>query len=182
MNARVLVALLLGALLTGSCGSGASSPASPTAAPTVPAFAPGNYTLQLSTPGTPPPAQAGYPVLMAVMCIGVGDMGFGASASIDVTVEVQGTQLIGRSTSGSLLLDVTTFGTAIGGGLSGAAANPAAGVSVLVQPLLGDKAIGLSGTVTSSRTMSGYADGSVQISTSSGSAGCNSANWSLSPR
>jgi hypothetical protein len=70
----------------------------------------------------------------------------------------------------------------LGGGLSGAAANSAAGVNVAVQSRPGEASIGLSGTVTSSRTMGGYADGSIQLNTSKGSYGCSSANWSLSPQ
>jgi hypothetical protein len=135
----------------------------------------------LSTPGTPPPAQPGAPPFITQVCVSVGGAAL-ASTTLDVTVDVQGAHLIGRSTNGSLLLDVSTSGAAIGGVLSGAAANDAAGISVSVQPRPGETSIGVSGTVTSSRTMGGYADGSIQFNMSSGSYGCNSANWSLSPR
>ena len=179
MKDRVQVGFVLAALLTGGCGPGAS-PTSPTASAMLPTFTPGNYTLLLSMPGTPP-VQLGSFVLTTEMCISMGAGAVG-STTLDVTVDVQGTQIIGQSTNGSLVLSMQTIGAAIGGGLSGAATNSAAGVSMAVQPRPGETSVGLSGTVTSSRTMSGYADGSIQFYTSAGSYGCNSANWSLSPR
>ena len=183
MNNGVRVVFLLTALLTVSCGPGASpiAPTAPTASVTVPTFTPGSYILMLSSPGTPPPAQPGDPNFIAVVCVTMGGGAVG-SATLDVTVDVQGTQLVGRSTNGSLVLSVQPFGADIGGSLSGSATNPAAGVSVAVRPKAGETSIGLSGTVTSSRTMSGYADGSIQFDRPSGSYSCNSADWSLSPR
>jgi hypothetical protein len=183
INNDVRVVFLLTALLAASCGPGPSptAPTAPTASVTVPTFTPGTYTLMLSSPGTPPPPQPGDLNFISVVCVTVGGGAVGY-ATLDVTVDVQGTQIVGRSTNGSLVLSVQPFGADIAGGLSGSATSSAAGVSVAVRPKAGETSIGLRGTVTSSRTMSGYADGSIQFDRSSGSYSCNSADWSLSPR
>jgi len=180
MKFRLPVAYVLVAILAGGCGTGVS-PAAPTATDAAPTFTSGNYTLTLSTPGAPPPTQIGSFTTTMTMCISMGGGAVGTT-TVDVTVDVQGTQIVGRSASGSLLLNVQASGRAVGGSLSGSATNPLAGVSVSVQPAPGETSIGLTGAVLSGRTMAGYADGSVQFGTSTGSYGCNSSNWSLSPR
>jgi len=180
MKSSLPIVCVLVVILTGGCGPGAS-PAAPTASVAVPTFTPGNYTLALSTPGTAPPTQLGSFVTTFTMCLSTGGGAVGTT-TVDVTVDVLDSQIVGRSANGSLLLSVQASGAAIFGRLSGSATNPVAGVSVSVQPGPGEMSIGLSGTVTSARTMSGYADGMIQFGTSTGSYGCSSSDWSLSPR
>lgn len=182
IKSHLPIAFALVVIVTGGCGRGSgASPAAPTASVAVPTFTAGNYTLTLSTPGTAPAAQPGSFVTTITMCLGTGSGAVGTTA-VDVTVEVLDSQIVGRSANRSLLLSVQASGAAVVGRLSGSAANPVAGVGVSVQPGAGETSIGLSGTVTSPRTMGGYADGSIQFATSTGSYGCNSANWSLTPR
>ena len=96
-----------------------------------------------------------------------------------MNVEGEGGNYHARAVRGSLVLNIAVSSGAASGTVQGNADDGTGAFSISVQ---GAEPAGISGSVSSDRTVNGSVQGSITLIGPQGYGGCSPANWSLVPR